>query len=343
MRRERQEPGLLLGQRLGHGPRGIAGDAPRVGHRVAPVDELGIQIVHIPERPRREERVAQVADRPFDAAFFPGRRDRAGTRDEVVVPAQLEQARVEADGVALPFEDGAFQVVVEDDSRHALKRGKRLDVAAQEALERLVQSEDGMQRPRPAQDQHEGGQPPGGAPDRDCSEAAPIGLPLLAHQQGQPEIRRGGRGRAQGPDRAAERHDRARIPALAHHLEQPRGAEPRVLLERRLEERPVGVEEARADGGRPGEALGGQRPPHRVGMEAELGGDRPHPPVLGEEEAADLGDLRRGDHASPRLWRRAGPPGGIPAPGAVLLPADEPARAPAAPATGPRSGGESLV
>jgi hypothetical protein len=343
MRRERQEPGLLLGQGRGHGPGRIAGDPPGVGHRVAPLGELGIQVVHVAEGPRREERVAQVADRAFDAAFFPGRPDGTGAGHAVIVPAQLEQARVEADGVALPLEDGAFQVVVQDDAGHTPQRLKGLDVAAQAALERLVQGEDGVERPRPAQDQHEGGQPPGGAADRDRPEAAPIGLPLLPHQQGQPEIRHGRRGGAQGPHGAAELHDRARIPALAHHLEQPRGAQSRVLLERRLEERPVGVEEARADGGRPGEALGGERPADRVGVQAELGGDRPHSPVLGEEEAANLGDLRRGDHAPAPLWGWAGPPGGIPAPDAVLLPANEPARAPAAPATGPRSGGESLV
>jgi hypothetical protein len=58
MRGQRQEAGLFLGQRLGHGPGRIAGDPPGVGHRVAPGDELRVQILHIPERPGGEERVA---------------------------------------------------------------------------------------------------------------------------------------------------------------------------------------------------------------------------------------------------------------------------------------------
>ena len=103
MRREWQEPDLLLGQRRGDRARGIAGDAPGMGDGVAPVDELPVQVLDIPEGAGGEERLAEVANRPLHAAFFMGRPDRTGARDEVVVPAQLEQARVEADGVPLPL------------------------------------------------------------------------------------------------------------------------------------------------------------------------------------------------------------------------------------------------
>ena len=79
-------------------------------------------------------------------------------------------------------------------------------------------------------------------------------------------------------------------------------------------------------------------------MEAELGGDRPHPPVLGEEEAADLDDLRGGDHRRPR--RPGSGARAVPAPtttpqtagGVGLGPAEEPAPAPTAGAAGPTIG-----
>ncbi len=118
-------------------------------------------------------------------------------------------------------------------------------------------------------------------------------------------------------------------------------AEPGVLLEGRLEERAVQVKQTGPDDGRAGEPLHDQRPADRVGVQAELVGDGPHPPMLGQEEAADLPDLRREDHGRPRspeyppsLPRPAGRPGG-PLARAVLAPSDEPAPAAARPPTGP--------
>ena len=62
----------------------------------------------------------------------------------MIVAGQVEHARVEADVIADALEDDALQVVVEDRAGHALQRGEGLDVAAQEALERLVQGEAGV-------------------------------------------------------------------------------------------------------------------------------------------------------------------------------------------------------
>jgi len=336
MRGQGEEPGLLLRQRVSDRARGIAGDPPGVRHHVAPPVELRVQVLHVPEGPRREEPLPQVADCAFDAPLLVGRRHGAEPGDEVVVAAQLQEARVEADGVALPLQDGAFQVVVEQDPGHTPQGPEGLDVAAQEALERLVHGEDRMERPRPAQDQHERGQAPGGPAERDRPEAAPVDLGLLPDQEVQPQVGLGGGDRPQGPDHPAQLHDGAGVPPRLDHLEQPRGPEPGVLLERRLEERAVRVAQTGPDDGRPSEALGRQRPADRVGVQGELGGDGPHAPVLGEEEPADLGDLRRGDHARPpaaSLPRRTGGPGGAPAE-AVLVPPDEPAPAAARPTTG---------
>ncbi len=335
---QRQQAGLFLRERVRHRPRRIAGHRPRVGHGVAPVHELAIEIVHVAERSGREERLAQVADGALDAAFFPGRAHRAGPGHEVVVTAELEQPGVEADRVPLPLEDGALHIVVEDNPRHPVQRAEGLHVAPQEALERLVEHEDGVQRPRPTQHQDEGGQSPGGAPDGDRAEAAPIGLALFTGEEVQPEIGRGLRRGPEQPDGPAHLADRARVPPLAHHLEQPRRPQAGILLQRGFEEWAVRIERARPRDAGPGELFGRQRAPHRVRVHRKLGGDGPHPPVLGEEEAADLGDLRSGDHASPpyggwaRRARRAG---------RVLVPADEAARLAAPPA--PRAGDRGAI
>jgi hypothetical protein len=45
-----------------------------VGHGVTPLDELGVQVLDVTERPGGEERVPEVADGPLHAAFFQSRR-----------------------------------------------------------------------------------------------------------------------------------------------------------------------------------------------------------------------------------------------------------------------------
>src|SRR5690606_15268012 len=97
--------------------------------------------------------------------------------------------------------------------------------------------------------------------------------------------------------RAAHLNGRARIPALAQHLVQPRGAEPRVLREGLADEREIRVERGGATAAAPREDRvpvdgGGDR----LMMDAEVGGDGAHAPVLGVVEAADLGALRGADH-----------------------------------------------
>jgi len=85
-----QEAALLLRERVRHGARGIAGHLAGVRHRIAPVGELPVEILHVAERAGGEERLAQVANRPLDAAFFPSRPHRARPGHEVVMPAELE-------------------------------------------------------------------------------------------------------------------------------------------------------------------------------------------------------------------------------------------------------------
>ena len=73
--RQRLELRLLLGEGLVDDPPG-GRVHPRVGDRVEPVAQLGVQVVEVPERAGEEEVLADVAVRPLDLALI--RHDRLG-------------------------------------------------------------------------------------------------------------------------------------------------------------------------------------------------------------------------------------------------------------------------
>ncbi len=67
----------------------------------------------------------------------------AGSGGEVVVAGELEQAGVELDGGAAAVEDGASEVVVDEGASDAAQGVEGVDVSAEEALEGLVEGEEG--------------------------------------------------------------------------------------------------------------------------------------------------------------------------------------------------------
>ena len=73
----------------------------------------------------------------------------------MIVAGELQQPRMKANRRALAFEDRALQVVVHQGPRAPPKRVKGLDVAAQKALERLVEREEREEGARVRQDHHE--------------------------------------------------------------------------------------------------------------------------------------------------------------------------------------------
>ena len=128
--RERQQAGAFLVQGIRDAPAGgITGHRPLMGRVGDPLRELRVEILDRREAPGREEGVAQVLDHALHAAFLITPGHGAGLRREVVVAGELEQPRVEADVLAGPLEDDAFQVVIQQDSRAPTQRGERLDVA----------------------------------------------------------------------------------------------------------------------------------------------------------------------------------------------------------------------
>jgi hypothetical protein len=83
---------------------------------------------------------------------------------------------VEPDRGPLALEHGTFQVVVDQGPRGAAEDLKGLDMAAQKALEGLVQREVGEERARVREDHHKAGERPRAVANPDRSERAPIDL-----------------------------------------------------------------------------------------------------------------------------------------------------------------------
>ena len=215
-------------------------------------------------------------------------------------------------GGAAAVEHGAAQVVVHEVAGGASQRLEGVDVPPQEALQRLVEGEQRGQRPRVAEDHDESGDRACALSDADLAERAPVDLCLLPDQSHDPAIDGAAGLGPQAPHEAADREDRAGIAALADHLVDPRGAQPRVLRQGVADERQIRVEDAGPPHpGRDAWRLALDRGADRLTVEAELGRDGPDLPVLAVEQAPDLGALRGCDHPSslsPRCGARASEP-----------------------------------
>ena len=71
-----------------------------------------------------KKRVADVADGALDAALLVAARDRHRARFIAIMPGKAEQGRMEADRIAAPFQHRALEIVVEQDTRDAVPRGR---------------------------------------------------------------------------------------------------------------------------------------------------------------------------------------------------------------------------
>ena len=102
---------------------------------------LGVEVVQVTERACGEEAFAYKANGALDAAFLisPVRCD--GSWGEAVVCSEFEQGGIKADGVPTSFKHGAFEVVVQCDTRHGAEELERLDVAAQEVGHSAIEVE----------------------------------------------------------------------------------------------------------------------------------------------------------------------------------------------------------
>src|SRR5207249_917194 len=250
-----------------------------VSDLVAPATKLRVQILNVAKRARREKRRPKVLNLSFDSSFLISARWSAGAWGEVVVPAELEQSRVKADRITAPLQDRAFQIVVQDVARGALKKSKCLHVAAQEALQGLVEGEERVDCPRPGEHHHEAGKRSLRFTGADGAEASPVGLRLLAGQNAQTQIRCLGPGRADLRHQTPKPYDRSVVAPAAQHLVKPRRPQPRVALQGLAHERQVRIEPPRPyPGGARLQPLDLDREPYGVWVHAERLCDRPHLP-----------------------------------------------------------------
>src|SRR5713226_5015810 len=137
---QREEPQLLVREDLRDGLIGVLGMTALMRDLVAPAAKLRVEVVDIAKRPRRKERMAEVLNLALDFDFLIASARRTGAQGKVIVAGEFEQPRLEPNRTALAFEHGTAEVVVDQRPRHAEKPVmKRVDMAAQKTLERLIE------------------------------------------------------------------------------------------------------------------------------------------------------------------------------------------------------------
>jgi hypothetical protein len=270
-----------------------------MGPLVAPAAELGVEVRDVAEGASGEEAIAKETDLSLHPSLLVAPGDVAGTGEVVVVAGELEQTRMELDRLALAGEHRALQVVVQEGPRGALEVREGLDVPAEEALHGLVEGEQGVDRARPAEHHDEGREGSAGLSDLEMAEVSPVDLGLLTGKGGETQEGLGLGLGAQPAHHTARLDGRAAVAAGDDHLVDAGGAKPGVVLQHLADEAEVGVELAGSRSGGGVEARGLERPADGVGVETELARNGPDAPVLGVEEAADLGALGLGDHDRP--------------------------------------------
>ena len=288
----------LLGKHLPHRAVRFARTAPIGGKAATPVICLSVEIVEIGEAAGGEKGAADVADTSFDATFLVATSDRDRTRFVAVVPSKAQQRGVEADRVTASFQHGAFQVVIEQDPRHAVPGCERANVAAQEILHPGVEVEAEKDLARVAEHHDERHQRTVRTAYLQVVKVAPVHLCLFTWQAAQAQIRLGRAARAMLGHEVAEVVGAAAIAALVRHREQAAGGQRRKLLQRLADQRQIGVDRrrslCRAD---PGQTGLRQHPPHHAVVDVQLPGDGSDRPFLSVVVAQYLHlDVRRRHH-----------------------------------------------
>ena len=90
------------------------------------------------------------------------------------------------------------------------------------------------------------------------------------------------------------------IAAGANHAEQAGRAQVGVLVQGLAQKVEVGIGEAGAGAGMAAETIGIERRAHRLGVQTQLGSNRPDLPMLGMKQMADVSNLFLRNHESPR-------------------------------------------
>ena len=173
-----QKAGLFLSEDIGEGAVVAASPAALVRVLVAPELSLAIAFGQRGKSSACPERVANIADSAFHAAFLIAGAHLARPWSEVIMRAQLDQPRVKLDLIAAAFQHRALEIVVKNYARLPVPVGKSMHVAAQEILHGLIEEELQIQGSRIRQRHHEAGQGSLGAAHHYVPKVGPIDLRL---------------------------------------------------------------------------------------------------------------------------------------------------------------------
>lgn len=308
--RQLQQPGSFPGKDLPNAEARLLGAAPIGGRAATPSVGLDVEVVHAGDMTTSKKVVANIANGAFDAALFVATGDGDRTWIEPIVAGKGEQRGVEADGVTVPLQDGAFQIVVEQNPGYAIPRLEGRDVAGEEALHARVQEEAQEDAPGVAEHHDEGHQRPAGLANGQMAEVSPIHLGLFAWQSSQTKI---GFGlprlhRSVTGDQVPEVIGRADVATLTDHAEQSAGGERGEFIQGFADEGQERVDPRwPLRWARPRQSRLGQDPAYGVGVEPKLAGDGADPPLFDMVIAQYLG-LKIGDdgHGGQVLFGHAG-------------------------------------
>ena len=213
---------------------------PNVGHAVEPQEGPCVEVVIGEELPAVEEVVADVVDRPLDLALRLGPVRTARADPEAPMAAEAQELRVldqPATLVALVVGDDGLHLVEQELRRHAAEVGERRFQPPHHDRHRLALVEPEPHPPRVAQ-HHDQRVPL--APRQ--PEVREVHLALVAGRSLEPPDRLHRLLRPDPAHVALHLAVAARIARRLHLVEQPHGAQLRVLGQARVNDPLVGIE-----------------------------------------------------------------------------------------------------
>ena len=163
-----------------------------VGFLVTPEDGLFLDLTPRRDQPTREKRGANIFDPIFDLALFPARANVAGDRFKEVDPGEVQESRMELDISTDPSKNNRFQIVVVDFLWHPSEKVEGIDVAGQEILHALGESEFQIEHPGIRKNHDKAGQFAVGAAHWDGADVGPVDLGKFARECFEAKERFGG-------------------------------------------------------------------------------------------------------------------------------------------------------
>jgi hypothetical protein len=263
--------------------------------------EQAIALVDAGDRATCEEAVAEISDRALDLALVSGLADDAEPGLDAHRGAEREQRGMEARDRTDALEHDDLGIVEQPLPGHAAESGRTADEGPAQRMDGQVDDELAPHRAGVCEHHHEHPQRALPAGDGELADVGPVDLGHLPRQRLGQEV---GRPPGPGPDERdvlAQRPHRSEEAALSDHVVEPGREQLRIPVERLVDERTIGVDDARAKVRGRARGAEPEHPPDLVRVGLELGRDRADRPVLGVVQAHDLRlELGGALHRTPR-------------------------------------------